>query len=699
MLGGLLFPDKAAPALVPQQRTPIPLADMAASAGAGVARGTAETAMLPVTLKRLGEAAVDGTLRGVENAGRSLLGYPTVSAEDFAKRGDAARAGFGNVLDRNVNARQDAAREAMDNTLYAPRTTAGAYARTVGEFLPSMAMGGPIVGGLRGAAGRFAGDVLAPALVSETAGQMTQGTALEPWARFAGGLAGNVGVSAGRARFGTPEGVAGAAARGVTPDQFQQARELLTRGRDVGVPLSGPEALSQVTNGGTRLPQLMRFVEGSADGGSRTAPFFAQRPQQVDRATQALLDSVGVRSADPYSLGPQTAETANAVLRSLEQQRTAATAPLYAAANGQRVDAGAVRGIIDQLDHTARADTSGLLAGTIGDVRRSLVERPAQPATATTPAVPEIPVTDVENLNRIRKHYTEHTSPRVPGQSSATKEQNHPVNTAISQVADLINQVPAQAAANAEFTRLSREIVDPAMRGPLGNIARAGDTKTVQNALLPPPGEALSGGHGQLANATMALLAREAAPGATAGPVLPTTVPSLVRNTLENAYDQARAAPLGGSNQAVGAKTAKALAGNPQQRANLSAVLEALPGGQALANRANNLLDVLFASGRRLGEGSPTEFNRMLRDDLSELPVIRGGVRSLLTGIPRILHDGASRAMLGRNTGALADMFLAPNSVDLIQQATQNSASRLPIWAAAAARQAAQTPTEILRTQ
>ncbi len=80
---------------------------------------------------------------------------------------------------------------------YQPQTTAGEYARTGGQFLPG-AMLGP------GAMGRKLMTGAGAALTSETAGQLTKGTRLEPYARaagaFAGGLAGSAIPMPGRSR-------------------------------------------------------------------------------------------------------------------------------------------------------------------------------------------------------------------------------------------------------------------------------------------------------------------------------------------------------------------------------------------------------------------------------------------------------------------------------------------------------------------
>ena len=70
---------------------------------------------------------------------------------------------------------------------YQPQTTLGQYAKTFGEFVPSaVAMPGE-------AAANIAKYALVPGALSETAGQLTQGTAAEPYARGVAALAGGVG--------------------------------------------------------------------------------------------------------------------------------------------------------------------------------------------------------------------------------------------------------------------------------------------------------------------------------------------------------------------------------------------------------------------------------------------------------------------------------------------------------------------------
>lgn len=77
-----------------------------------------------------------------------------------------------------------AAAEGVTGPLYEPQTRAEKYTRTIGEFLPN-AIGGPANLGRR-----LMTRTVAPALGSEAAGQATEGTAAEPYARLAGAMAG-----------------------------------------------------------------------------------------------------------------------------------------------------------------------------------------------------------------------------------------------------------------------------------------------------------------------------------------------------------------------------------------------------------------------------------------------------------------------------------------------------------------------------
>ncbi len=132
---------------------------VAKSFGVGLAKGAISLAGLP------GDAV---------GLGRNLLGYESSGNPSF---------GSANIQKMI---------EGYTGPFYKPRGVIEQGFQTVGEFAPA-AVGGP--GSL---AARFATRALAPALASETAGQLTKGTDAEPYARLGGALAGGVaGVSAG----------------------------------------------------------------------------------------------------------------------------------------------------------------------------------------------------------------------------------------------------------------------------------------------------------------------------------------------------------------------------------------------------------------------------------------------------------------------------------------------------------------------
>lgn len=160
---------------------PSTIGDVAASGASGLVRGSVELAGLPVTLGRMTDEMQGGAsnylVDKIDSLVRSVKGEPQHTAEErqaflhptSTEQGPLAKA-------------QDAVRGFMDQNLYAPKTTAGEYAKTVGEFVPAAAAGG----------GNMLTNVVKygviPGVASEAAGQATEGTKFEPYARIGGAL-------------------------------------------------------------------------------------------------------------------------------------------------------------------------------------------------------------------------------------------------------------------------------------------------------------------------------------------------------------------------------------------------------------------------------------------------------------------------------------------------------------------------------
>ena len=209
--------------------------DLLRSGASGVARGATELAALPDT--------VGGGLDWVYEK----LGLIPEGARENVPTVRGAIRGASSAL-------------TSGGTDYEPQTTPGDYAQTVGEF----------VGGGAGAKPGILGGLL-----SEGAGQATEGTSLEPWARIAGGIAGGI---AGTPRptnapVRNPNSAAGQ--RAIAANELRKEGINITRGQQTNSP-------------------LLRRMEGTLD-----AP-----DMQPERLTEIMLRRLGSdsRVATPQAM-------------------------------------------------------------------------------------------------------------------------------------------------------------------------------------------------------------------------------------------------------------------------------------------------------------------------------------------------------------------------------------------------------------
>jgi hypothetical protein len=154
--------------------------DSAISAGAGVTKGTLDLAQAPADLATLGAAGARG------------LGVPE-SVIDAVKGSIVGKVLQPSQALRKFRGEDNALNRYAD---YKPETTVGEYAKTVGEFAPGA------IGGAEGLGLRALKYAVAPGIASEAAGQLTEGTKMEPYARGVAGLLGMGGATAGLNRLG-----------------------------------------------------------------------------------------------------------------------------------------------------------------------------------------------------------------------------------------------------------------------------------------------------------------------------------------------------------------------------------------------------------------------------------------------------------------------------------------------------------------
>lgn len=230
-------PVGAAPQLVPVDHDPFAAtphsglaADVAKSGGVGLAKGAIGLAGLPSDLATMANQGIDAA----ENWIGQKLGMAPAPQRDYANT-----LGSANIQNKI---------EGVTGKFYEPQTTAGKYAQTIGEFAPG-ALGGPETLGAR-----LLKMVVAPGIASEAAGQATEGTALEPYARVVGAVAGGALPAAVRGAGSVASGL-----RGSTANASPAAQELAAASARLGVDvprIASPDTSLLAKGAGSALKEM-----------------------------------------------------------------------------------------------------------------------------------------------------------------------------------------------------------------------------------------------------------------------------------------------------------------------------------------------------------------------------------------------------------------------------------------------------------
>lgn len=594
--------------------------DVAKSAGIGVAKGAIALGGLVGDLTDLGS-------KGLEKASNFV--NEKIGVEPY-KRSEA-----GSFLD-NIPTSQSITKaiEGKTGEFYKPQTTAGHFAETIGEFLPA-SIAGP--GGL---ARKIAMGAVLPGVASEAAGQATEGSAIEPYARAAGGLGGGV-AGALLSRPGTAaQAIRSQLPEGITQATVDDARQLMQVAAQRGINLTWPEALSQVA-GRPVLSDAQRILESAPSSRTRMQNFYADRPQQIDQAALNEFDHIAPATATPSQIGPQVGTAANETLNGVRQDINHAAQPYYDRAAQQ---------LFTPQEFAAIQNIPGY--------RESLAAVRNNPQLNWR--IQHLPDNSVGVLNEVKKHFdqaAQNAGSRFnPGRNHQAQASNEMAASATRQIG-VARSVDYEIAL--EIQRHAREqYLQPLLDGPLGRLAKKDlTTQKAIDALF--PSSPLPNSHNEIHTAVSALAARN--PGAAT---------QLVRAHIESVFNEATRQLQGGANQFGAAGFAKALVGNIQQRANLQAAIEALPNGHVLWNGFDNFLEAAEATGTRQAKGSLTAFNSQ---DLKAMSA--GGIagETVKTGLSpgkwwSIVNDKWSQWQLGRNLDDLARIFTDPNSTAMLRR-------------------------------
>lgn len=590
-------------------------ADIAKSAGIGLARGAIGLAGLPGDVKALVGAGVD-------------------SADSFVRNqlGMQPRAQGGpqppNIMPSSATIQ--GAVEGVTGDFYKPQTTAGEYAKTAGEFVPG-AMLAP--GNMALNAARYG---VVPGLASEAAGQATKGTAYEPYARVGAGVATGVGAAM-LSRPAYSERLVGRAAQGVDDAQYAAAEQLMRDAQARGIQLTPAEAIQQVTGGGTRLGDVQRLTESTQGGvgSDRLNQMFAQRPGQMRQAADAAFDQIAPRSATPSHIGREAQEAATGAIDHTRQTINRLAEPFYNAAENVP---------IPPAEHARLMQLPGYQ-----DALRTVRDTPQ-----LNRYVAHLPDESVGVLNEVKKQLNQ-----AGDNVAAAVNPNRNVQASAGYRMDARDVTdsgrmlsPDYGAALGVEEAGRRQVLSPLQSGPAGAISQTDD--------IAAQGRAVINNVNSPREVTRALQ--------NMGRQNPNAARGVVREELGRAADKTVGGldNAGRPDQFGGAKLARTLRGDARQAQNVDAAIRAV-SGPPVADDIAGLADALQATGYRQRPGSLTAFNAEAIADMK-----RGGIGGVAQSVAKPLSavkESVQRMRLGSQSERLAELLLSgPDGVRRIQE-------------------------------
>lgn len=244
--------------------------DVAKSAGVGLAKGAMGMAGAPGDISSiLGRGATYAVAKLAEKAGLLPNGRTADELLNDVASLNLPRDKFSAPTTGNI----EKLVTSVAGPMHTPQTTAGKYAETAASFIPGslLAPGGAV----RNAA-QFG---IIPGVASEAAGQLTAGTAAEPWARLVGGIGGAL----------TGPSILNVPGRIMSPLSIPESRRAAVAAMKAeGVPLTAGQAT------GHKPLQWMESVAGDAVGAGGKAA--AIQAEQGEAFTAAALRRAGIQN-------------------------------------------------------------------------------------------------------------------------------------------------------------------------------------------------------------------------------------------------------------------------------------------------------------------------------------------------------------------------------------------------------------------
>jgi hypothetical protein len=422
----------------------------------------------------------------------------------------------------------------------------------------------------------------------------------------------------------TTADIANKGLRNVTPDQLRMADLLMKDSARMGSPITGAEAIAQVT-GNKSLLGTQRFVENAQSSQPIMNQFMTDRPAGQRQAFESAVQNVG---PTPTSATPLNLEkTAGRLIKGAETNLTSNIDPYFKQAGKQAVPNTDIAGML----------TNPKIADAIETVRAS-----------GKYGVKNEPSNSVKTLIAAKQFLDDEYSKQMNAVTGAEKNAARVTWSANRQLDDYLNSVsPDYAQGSRKFEVAQKTQFEPLREGPVGQIAGGADAAQV---LMPPKPVSL---YPADIKRTVELLRRKD----------PEAVPSFVRQQLEANFNEAAQNLQGGPNQMGGPKFAANIAGNKQQRDNLRTLITESSGMQAYQG-FEKFLDTMEAQGQRLPANSATTFNEMARQEMGAGLLSKAATPLQPSRVAKFFEE----YQMGNNSKKLAEMLVDPNSVNKLEE-------------------------------
>jgi hypothetical protein len=434
----------------------------------------------------------------------------------------------------------------------------------------------------------------------------------------------------------TPADIVNRNLKGVTPEQMRLAELLQKDSTRMGMPVTGPEAIAQVS-GQRGLTTTQRFLEQAEPSQGTMNQFMAGRPAGVQQGFGNVMQNVSPNA--PTSSTPANLQQAGKdVIRGAERNLTASVDPFYKQGMTEMQSLQSGKPLPVLPNEVAALQKNDAIADAINHV-----------TTNAYTGVKGLPPTNPRVLDAAKQYldaqYTRFTDPLA----GSLDKRKAGIAFGGSRELDtyLSSKSPTYAQGSRNFEVAQKTQFDPMRQGPVGQIAEGAVGRDV---LMPSAPIAL---YPADIKRTAELLRRKD----------PAALPDWTRQNLEGIFNETTQKLSTGENQFGGPKFAATIAGNKAQRDNLRTLVTETGGMQAWQG-FEKFLDVAEAQGQRLPANSATSFNEMIKNELGS-----GIASKTLTMFkPSNIVNWAENIQLGRNADMLAKMLTDPDSVAKLQE-------------------------------